>query len=193
MWPQVHKISYSCWVLHVFSLVLTGREGTQPLYLLSWLEAAEEADLTHNCLSHCVEERRSHWKRSRAVPSWMWLPEQVMDMSSQSSSRAWIDSQAPSCDGLENPEQAESISRALNREQLKCCKSAPFQLCLTLMNGAAMVGWDNGKAEHFQSSWAGSSRKELPSVHGVNRRGGDSSRGSVQSSGHREKTVQSSL
>lgn len=91
---------------------------------------------------------------------------------------------------MENPEQAESIPRAPNREQLKSCESAPFQ-CLTLMDGAAMVGWDNGRAEHCQSSWAGSSRKELPSVHGVNRGGEGSSRGSVQSLGHQEKAVSS--
>lgn len=102
-----------------------------------------------------------------------------------------MDSQAPSHDGWENPEQAESIPRALNREQLKCYKCSPFQLRLTLMNGAAMVGWDNGKAQHFQSSWSGSSRNELPSAHGVDRGREGFSRGSVQSLGHQEKTVSS--
>lgn len=91
---------------------------------------------------------------------------------------------------MENPEQAKSIPRAPKREQLKLCESAPFQ-CLTLMDGAAMVRWDNGKAEHCQSNWAGSSRKELPSVHGVNRGGEGSSRDSVHSLGHQEKAVSS--
>lgn len=115
----------------------------------------------------------------------MWLPEQVM----QSSGRAWIDSQAPSHDGWRIQSRLRAFPEPLTG-QLKGWESAPFQ-CLTLMDGAAMAGWDNGKAEHCQGSWAGSSRKELPSVHGVNTGGEGSCRGCVQSYGHQEKAVPS--